>query len=100
MKKRVLVLNHFAVQRDSAGGTRHVELFSRLQDWDACVLAADRNPQTARREPYSGPTLRTIPTTPFSDSYVTRVLNWISYALGALVLGLFDRKSPVVVYGS
>jgi glycosyltransferase involved in cell wall biosynthesis len=100
MKKRVLVFNHFAVQRGAAGGTRHVELFGRLENWDACIIAADRNLQTGRREPSHSPGFRTVPTTPTSGSYMTRVINWISYAFGALIAGVFDTRRPTIVYGS
>ena len=31
-RRRVLVLNHFAVPPDEPGGTRHTELFSQLPD--------------------------------------------------------------------
>ena len=100
MKRRVVVLNHFAVRRGSAGGTRHVELFGRLQHWDTCIVAADRNLHTSRREPYVGATFRTVPTTPVSVYHLTRVINWISYAAGAFVVCVFDRRPPTVVYGS
>ncbi len=41
---RVLVLNHFAVPRSSPGGTRHVELFGRLEERDhVVILASNRN---------------------------------------------------------
>lgn len=100
MKKRVLVLNHFAVHRGSAGGTRHVELFGRLRHWDACVIAADRNLQTRKKEVVRSASFRTVPTTPFSSRYLTRVINWISYGLSAFVVGVSDRKRPAIVYGS
>jgi glycosyltransferase involved in cell wall biosynthesis len=29
-----------------------------------------------------------------------RVINWVSYSVGAFVVGLFDRHRPTVVYGS
>jgi glycosyltransferase involved in cell wall biosynthesis len=100
MKKRVLVLNHFAVHRGSAGGTRHVELFGRLRDWDACVIAADRNLQTGKKEVIRSASFRTVPTTPFSSRYATRVINWVSYGLSAFVVGLSEQERPAIVYGS
>jgi glycosyltransferase involved in cell wall biosynthesis len=100
MKRKVLVLNHFAVLRGSAGGTRHVELFSRLEGWDACILAADRNVQTRKRESHRERGFRTVPTTPFSGSYPSRVVNWTSYAFSAFSAGLLRREAPNIVYGS
>ena len=98
--RRVVVLNHFAVQRGSPGGTRHVELFGRLHDWEVCIVAADRNLQTGRKESHVSPTFRTVPTTPVTASYATRVVNWVSYAVGAFVVCMLDRRRPTVVYGS
>ena len=43
MKRRVLVLNQLALPMSGGDGTRHVELFGRLIEWDARILAADRH---------------------------------------------------------
>ena len=100
MAKRVLVLNHFAVPEGSAGGTRHVEMFTRLGDgWEAEIIAADRNlfdPSHAHR---SGRGFRTVRTTPYGSNGPARILNWVSYAVGALFVGLRSRR-PDVVYAS
>ena len=100
MKKRVLVLNHFAARQGSPGGSRHIQLFSRLQRWDACIIAADRNLSTGKKVPGDGQTFRTVPTTPFSARYLSRVINWCSYTLGAFLIGLIDKPRPTIVYGS
>ena len=49
-RRRVLVLNQFALPRSAAGGTRHVELFERLDGWEPTVLTGRRAPldQSAR----------------------------------------------------
>ena len=49
MTRRILVLNHYALPRSAAGGTRHVELFGRLHGWDAKIIAADWNHLTGER---------------------------------------------------
>jgi glycosyltransferase involved in cell wall biosynthesis len=100
MKKRVLVFNHFAIPMTSPGSSRHVQIFPLLQGWSWCIVAADRNLSTRRRQRGDGVTFRTVPTTPFSASYVSRVVNWCSYAVGALFVGLVDRPRPTIVYGS
>jgi glycosyltransferase involved in cell wall biosynthesis len=99
-KKRVLVFNHFAAPRGSFGGMRHIELFKRLTSWDPCIVAADRNLMTGKKQPSAGPSFRTVPTTPLTGSYLSRVINWCSYAAGAFFLGLLDNKRPAVVFGS
>ncbi len=96
--KRVLVLNQFAVPRSMAGGTRHVELFEKLTEWDVTIIAGRRSlsgQQLPRREG----SLLTVPVTPFTRNGWSRVVNWLSYAVGAFASGLF-RERPTVVYGS
>lgn len=97
-RRRVLVLNHFAAPRGEAGGTRHVELFSRLEGWDHLIIASDLNPQTGRRVA-SSTGFVTVPVVGYSSNGVSRVLNWLSYAVTATARGL--SVGPVdVVYGS
>lgn len=97
-RPRVLVLNHFAAPRGEAGGTRHVELFGRLEGWDHLIIASDLNPQTGRRvSGYQG--LVTVPVVGYSSNGISRILNWISYAVTATLRGLRVGRVDVV-YGS
>jgi hypothetical protein len=43
MTKHALVPNQFALPRTEGGGTRHVDLFSRLVDWQPLMVAGNRN---------------------------------------------------------
>lgn len=97
-RPRVLVLNHFAVPRDQAGGTRHVELFGRLTGWDYLIVASDFNQVTGRPvAAESGLAVVHVPA--YSANGGKRVLGWALYAWRALRVGL--RQRPVdVVYGS
>ena len=97
--KRVLVLNHFAAPATQAGGTRHVELFSRLAGWDAVIIAANRNALSRNVVADDGPLYRTVSTTPVSGSNISRILNWVSYSCAALLKGLRLGRFDVV-YGS
>jgi len=97
--KRVLVLNHFAAPPTQAGGTRHVELFSRLSGWEATIIAANRNALSRNMVKSEGRLFRTVPTTPVTAKSVTRIVNWASYAVTAFVRGLTLGKFDVV-YGS
>lgn len=97
-RRRVLVLNHFAAPRGQAGGTRHVELFSRLTDWDYLIVASDLNPQTGQRIP-SESGFATVHVPNYSTNGPRRVANWLAYACGALWLGARQRGIDVV-YGS
>lgn len=95
---RVLVLNHFAAPRGEAGGTRHVELFSRLAGWEYLIIASNLNPQTGRRVGDSKGFV-TVPVMGYSSNGISRILNWVSYATAATVRGLRVGKVDVV-YGS
>jgi glycosyltransferase involved in cell wall biosynthesis len=96
--RRVLVLNHFAVPREQPGGTRHVELFSRLDDWEYTIIASRRNLTTGRPQPDS-PHFRFVPVVPYRNNGMTRILNWCSYTVMALLAGLRTPR-PDVVYAS
>lgn len=98
MKRRVLVLNHFAAPRSAAGGTRHVELFGRLERWEARIIAADRNYLTGERIT-SDDMLTTVKTFGFAGSGPMRVVNWLSFSVQAFFRGLRAPR-PSVVYAS
>lgn len=96
--RRVLVLNHFAVPRGQAGGTRHVELFGRLTGWQYLIVASDFNQVTGKPVGAErGVAVVHVPE--YSANGGKRVLGWALYAWFALRLGL--RQPHVdVVYGS
>jgi glycosyltransferase involved in cell wall biosynthesis len=98
MTRTILVLNHYALPRSAAGGTRHVELFGRLRGWDAKIIASDWNHLTGERMHPDG-IYSTVRTTPYSGNGPMRVLNWVSYAAMAFVRGLRGPR-PAVVYAS
>ena len=101
MKKQVLVLNHFAVPLNQAGGTRHVELFSQLPgDWEATIVAADRNLLSAKRVHTSSGSYVAVPTTPYRGNGLSRVMNWVSYAANATWYGVRRRRIDVVYASS
>jgi glycosyltransferase involved in cell wall biosynthesis len=94
----VLVLNHFAVPRDEPGGTRHVELFGRLDGWSSLVVASRLNLTTG--EPQAPePGFLPVPVLAYEGNGVRRVLNWVSYAATATWAGLRQPRADVV-YGS
>ncbi|MBX7268050.1 glycosyltransferase family 4 protein [Micromonospora sp. Llam7] len=96
--RRVLVLNHFAVPPGYPGGTRHVELFSRLPGMSYVIIAGRRNLVTGlpqRAEPGFHP----VAVTPYRGNGLGRALNWASYAVTATAAGLRQPR-PDVVYAS
>lgn len=97
--RKVLVLNHFATPVGAAGGTRHVELFARLDGWDARILAANRNLLTRERQPEDA-LLRTVWVSPYRSNGMARILSWVTYAITAFVAGLRERRVTVVYASS
>jgi hypothetical protein len=73
-RRRVLVLNHFAVPLGEPGGTRHTELFSQILDWDYLIVAARRNPSTRKvQQDQSG--FRFVWVTGYSNNGIARIGN-------------------------
>lgn len=98
MTRRVIVLNHFAAHRSAPGGTRHVELFGRLDGWTATVIAARRNLFTAE-EIDTDDEITGVWTTRYRGNGPSRVVNWLSFGVTGLLAGLRGPR-PDVVYGS
>lgn len=98
--KTVWVFNHFAVPRGAAGGTRHDELFSKLDDWRSFIIASRLNHATGEATPDSDGFIF-VPTTPYKGNGLSRIANWASYASSATVKALLSGlPRPDVVYGS
>ena len=99
--KRVLVLNHFAVPAEQAGGTRHTELFDRLDgEWSYALVGADRSLLTGERSHRSAGTYRAVRTTPYRGNGISRIMNWLSYAASATLFGMRQRQVDVVYASS
>jgi glycosyltransferase involved in cell wall biosynthesis len=96
--RQVVVLNHFARPRSVAAGTRHVELFSRLDGWQAAIIVGDRGLKGGDWRGREG-IVESVRTIAYSTNGGGRVLNWVSYAVSAFARGI--RIRPVhLVYGS
>ncbi len=96
--KRVVVLNQFALPRSESGGTRHVDLFGRLTDWEPLIVAGHRNHYS--QQVYSTTDERfQLLRVPRSTAGISRVIGWGTYAFQAFVLVLL-RPNLDVVFGS
>lgn len=98
--REVLVLNHFALPRSIGGGTRHVELFGRLSGWSPLIVASNRNNYTREKFSTDEPNFVTVRTPGYSSNGIGRVLGWLTYALGAFLVGLRQRDLAVVYASS
>lgn len=97
---RVLVLNQFALPRTESGGTRHVELFGRLQGWEHLIIAGNRNNYSRKTFEFRSPEFVTVPTTSYSSNGPARIVNWMSYVVGSFFVGLRQRDVKVVYASS
>ena len=95
------MLNHFAVPAGQVGATRHAELFDRLPDeWQYTLVGADRSLLTGERAHRSAGRYRSVRTSPYRGNGVSRIMNWLSYAVAAVVVGFTQRRVDVVYASS
>jgi glycosyltransferase involved in cell wall biosynthesis len=97
-RRFVVVLNHFAAPLDAPGGTRHVELFSRLPGWNATIIAASRNLLSGKHSHTDDPIWSPVWVNRSSGGS-SRVLSWVVYSVTAFARGLALPR-PDVVYAS
>jgi glycosyltransferase involved in cell wall biosynthesis len=97
--KRVIVINQFALPRTEGGGTRHIDLFSRLTDWEPLILAGNRNHYSQQRFTTQDRRFRLIRVPRQSGGAVARLTGWLVFALQALTICLVHRRVDLF-YGS
>jgi len=97
--RHVVVLNQFALPRTQAGGTRHVDLFGRINGWEPTIVAGNRNHYTQKTFETSDARFKLV-TIPSQDGGAAdRVRGWIVYSIRAFWF-VVTRHSVDVVYGS
>ena len=96
--RHVIVINQFALPRTEGGGTRHADLFSRVQGWRTTILAGNRNHYTQDRFRTRDPYFRLVRVPRQSGGAVARLLGWVAFSLQACVVAL--RSPADLVYGS
>lgn len=97
-ERRVLVFNHFAAPPGQPGGTRHSELFSRLDGWRYLIVASRRNVLTGEWQADAAG-FRLVKVARHSSNGGRRVLGWLEFGVRATLAGLVTKR-PHVVYGS
>ncbi|MBB1514780.1 glycosyltransferase family 4 protein [Tessaracoccus sp. MC1679] len=96
--KRVIVVEQYSQPRDQGGGTRHVDLFDRVEGWEASFIASNVSHYTGK--PYTTTDRRFIlvPIPVYSGNGVMRMLGWGIFAAQATVVGC--TRPADAVYGS
>lgn len=97
--KNVLVLNQFALPRSESGGTRHVDLFSRLPGWSPRIVAGSRNYTTQETYKCKDERFTLLHVPRHSKNGLLRILGWGMFATQATAIGI-TRRNVDLVYAS
>jgi len=95
----VVVLNQFALPRTQSGGTRHIDLFGRLEGWTPLIIAGHRNHYTQEVFETQDPRFRLVRVPGQQGGGIARILGWLAYSLQAFFLTVSRRRLDLV-YGS
>ncbi|HJV84460.1 MAG TPA: glycosyltransferase family 4 protein [Noviherbaspirillum sp.] len=111
--KQVWILNHYALEPNSAGGTRHFDLAANLLEhgWRATIIAASVEHPTGRQrlapgerrrhEHLSGIPFLWLRTPEYKGNGMSRILNMFAYTWRVLLpASVRDLAPPDVVIGS
>mgnify|MGYP003453375579 FL=1 len=85
---KAIVIEHYAQPRDQGGGTRHVDLFDRLQGWETTFVASNVSHYTQKPYTTSDPRFVLVPIPTYSGNGVMRMLGWGDFAAEATVASL------------
>lgn len=94
--KHALVLNQYALPRSEAGGTRHIDLFSRVHGWEPLIVASRRNHYTQEIFETADERFKLAWVPPYSGTGISRIAGWAIFAIQAAVIGLTRRRVDVV----
>lgn len=98
--KHVLVVNQFALPRTEAGGTRHIDLFSRLEQWRPLIVAGNRNHYSQHHYSSSDPRFRLLAVPRQGGGALTRLVGWVAFAIQAFIVCVTRRHVDLVLGSS
>lgn len=93
---RVLVLNQFAVPDGNPGGTRHVEMFSRIASCETAFVVGSINYFSSEPIVTVDERFRIVRMRPWGKSLIQRVCGWIEYSCKAVFGSLREQRIDVV----
>ena len=94
--KHVLVLNQFALPRSESGGTRHIDLFGRIDGWVPLIVAGNRNHYSQKVFRTDDKRFRLAWVPGYTGAGLARMAGWAIFAAQATAIGLTTRKVDVV----
>ena len=93
---KAIVIEHYAQPRDQGGGTRHVDLFDRLQGWETTFVASNVSHYT--QKPYTTSDPRFVMAKPSVIAVIVGVFmlkpGWLSRYLPEIVTARRIYSSP------
>lgn len=95
----VLVVNQFALPRTEAGGTRHIDLFSRVEGWRPLIVAGDRNHYTQDRYATADDRFRLLRVPKQRGGGASRLVGWLAFGAQAFA-ACVTRPRVDLVLGS
>lgn len=95
-RRHVVVLNQFALPLSQGGGTRHTELFSRLEGWSHKIIAGNRNHYTQERYSTSDRSFRLVGVPSQKGGAAARMAGWFAYSAQAFWRTVREPEVDVV----
>ena len=82
-RRHVVVLNQFALPLSQGGGTRHTELFSRLDGWSHTIIAGERNHYSQEKFTTDDPAFQLVKVPSQKGGGAARLAGWLAYSAQA-----------------
>ncbi|MDF2094123.1 glycosyltransferase family 4 protein [Knoellia sp. 3-2P3] len=98
--RTVLVLNQFALPRSEGGGTRHIDLFSRVPGWTPKIVAGNRNHYSQKRFATPDRRFRLVAVPRQDGGGASRLVGWLLYSAKALRIALTAPRMDAIYASS
>lgn len=97
-QRPVIVINQYAIPRNRGGGTRHIDLFGRLDKWRPTIIASAYSHSDHENIRTDDTQFVLLSGVKYAGNGPARVLGWVQFTAKAFFAGL--RRPASVVYGS
>lgn len=95
-RRHVVVLNQFALPLSQGGGTRHTELFSRLDGWSHTIIAGERNHYSQEKFTTDDPAFQLVKVPSQKGGGAARLAGWLAYSAQAFWRTVREPRVDVV----
>lgn len=84
----MIVVNQFALPRSQGGGTRHADIFSRVDGYETVIFAGNRNYTTQLQYETEDHRFRLLRVPESDGGGVRRMAGWLAFSVQALIAGV------------